>query len=133
MTAVVPTLSPAGWVSDPADKADFLMADLFTSNKHQTFLYGSNVTSASDMIQKNGKNVSRMIESLRDGVEKYLSGYFDFALVTVKTDDSYDINSAQYGLTIAITVNEAGKSYSISNLLTIKNSKFAGVIRLGNE
>jgi hypothetical protein len=126
----VPTLSIAGWISAPVDKADVLMSHFFEAEKSQTHLYGDNVSSLQWLVQRHGNDPSNMSFQLRSTLEAYLNRYFDTAQVTVNVNDD---GTPRYELQVYMQVVADGKTYSIGKLLQVNNSKIQKIINLNND
>lgn len=138
MTVAVPTLSSAGWVRAPADKADFLMSHFFESDKFQTLLYGQNVCNLQWLIERYGHDMTLVCQEIRRDVQVYLARYYDTAnvQVTVDTDPAYNtvVNDSSFvKLRLVMTVTENGKEYSIAKLIEISDGKFKRIANMINE
>lgn len=130
MAIPVPTLTTAGWVTAPADKADALMSHFFEAEKSQTFLYGSNVSSLQSLVEQYGNNPTNMTQELRSALEDYLGRYYTGAIVNINI---YDDGTPRYELRVYVQVTEDGKQYSFGKLLQVNNSKIQKVVSLNNE
>jgi hypothetical protein len=130
MAIPVPSLSSAGWVTAPADKADLIMAHFFEAEKSQTFLYGDNVTSLQWLVEQFGNNPTSMTQELRDALNVYLNRYYTGVIVNINVVDD---GTPRYELRVFIQVTEDGKQYSFGKLLQVTNSKISKIISLNND
>lgn len=138
MTIAVPTLTAAGWVRSPADKADALMSHFYESDKFQTYLYGQAVTNVQWLIEQHGHDVLTLCTRMREALEDYLNRYYDAALVQVTSDDNPSYNetpnqSSKITLRLVITVTDGGRDYSFAKLIQASDSKFERIVDLNNE
>lgn len=138
MTVAVPTLSSNGWVRAPADKADYLLAHFYESDKRQTYLYGENVTNLQWLIEQYGHDIILVCQEVRRAVQLYLSRYYDTAdvQVTSDTEPGYTTvpnDTSFVRLRMVCTVTEEGKEYSIAKLIEISDGKFKKVVNLVNQ
>jgi hypothetical protein len=129
---VVPTLSPAGFVDNIIDKADFLFAHVFESDRSQSYIYPNGVMSVAWFIQEYGHDISTLTMQLRLGLEAYFSSYFDAVAINVISDANETNLTNSVNLTISAHVVDDGVDYSLANLVEITNSKVNKVIRINN-
>lgn len=133
MTVVVPTLSTSGWVKAPSEKADFLLAHFYESDKFQTYLYGQNVTNLQYIIEQTGHDAIAVTQRLRTELETYLGRYYDSALVDVTIADSTTTDAgSQLTIRVFCRVTENGKDYSFGKMIMAMNSKLEKVVDLNN-
>jgi hypothetical protein len=134
MTIAVPTLSATGWTRSPAEKADFLMSHFYESDKFQTYLYGQNVTNLQWLIEQYGNDPARVCREIQDGLQAYLSRYYDSAVVQCTANDNPAINpTSEITLKLFCQVVENGKEYVIARLIMSKDSKFQSIVKMNNE
>ena len=130
---VAPSLSPQGWVSDSASKADILLSWFYESMHSQSYVYGNNVSSIQYILQQYSGDVVLFTQKLQDALELYLSRYYDLAIVSVSNNlDVVDLTNGAADISIYCNVTEGGITYSIGNLLKITNSKITSVSKLVN-
>ena len=129
----VPSLSPAGWISDPAAKADALLSYFFTSMYSQTLIYANEVSSLQYLLQQYGSDVNQLTVQIEKTLNKYLGRYYDLASVTV-TNDVNDLTNITSTANISIfcSITENGQTYSIGNLLKVSNSKVNSISSINN-
>lgn len=128
----VPTLSAAGWITSPAEKADSLFSDFYASDKNQTALYGQNVTNLQWLVQQYGHDVVAITTQLRSALEVYLRRYYPTVNVDVSSDDNIQNLTNQITLKVFCQVTDNGKQYSFGRLITTLNSKISKIVALNN-
>lgn len=128
----VPTLSPAGWVTSPAEKADTLLSHLFLSLKSQSFVYGNNVSSIQGVIEQYGHDITVVTQQMGLLAEAYLRRYYDVAIATVTNNNNATNLTSSAEISIHVQVTENGITYSLGKLLQISNSKITKIITINN-
>lgn len=128
----VPSLSPAGWIKSPSEKIDTLLAHFFESMKSQTALYGNNVTSLADIVNKYGNNPIKLGTEIKLALETYLGRYYTSATVTVTNDDGPSNLNGVITLKLFAEVVDGGTTYSVGKLLETNNSKVTKITKLIN-
>ena len=128
----VPSLSPAGWVTDVATKADILMAWFFESIKSQTYIYGSNVSNLQWLIEEYGSNTMTLTSQISSTLEIYLGRYFDFVSATVTADDTPSNLNGSITITIHCLITDNGIQYSLGKLLQVSDSTVIDIININN-
>lgn len=131
-TTPVPSLSSAGWVRAPAEKADYLMSHWLESDKAQTALYGSKVTNLQYTVEQYGHDPLQLVQSLRSDLEDYLRRYYDAVLVETTTDASPANTNPLYTINIYIEVTELGQVYSFGYILSAEGTKVGKLIKMNN-
>lgn len=133
MTTPVPTLSMAGWVVTPEQKADYLMAHFYESMYNQTYVYLGQVNSIQYVIEQNSGDIPKTCEALRVTLEQYFKRYYDSSIVRVTSDDVTSGNpSSQVNLTVYISVKENDVVYDFAQLISMADSKFLKAVALNN-
>lgn len=128
--AVVPTFSPSGWVSNVLEKADFMLAHFFCTQKSQTHFYKDklNVTSYQSLIADAGSD-----GELASNLNSYLGTYFETQFSNVQMDcqiytDAED-NSKQT-IQIGCTFVYNGVSYTIARAIDLYGTQVKRIYRL---
>ena len=132
MVIPAPSLSAAGWVTSPAEKADLLLSHFYASVKNQTSLYGNNVSNLQWLVQRYGHDVVSLVTQVRSNLEVYLGRYYPAVNVEVGSNDSPSNDTNQITLRVFCQVTENGKQYSFGRLITTINSKIEKIILLNN-
>ena len=131
-TIPVPSLSPSGWITDIAAKADALMSHFFESNKSQSYIYNNNVSNLQWLIEQYGSDSIDLTTQMTSTLEKYLGRYFDLVTVTVTSDDNAKNLSGSVTIKIHCLVTQGGVQYSLGKLLQISNSTVTKIFDINN-
>lgn len=124
------TLSPAGALNTPAEKADALMAHAEASDKSQTALYGSNVTSLAWLFERYSKDIGELCRNIQSAYLDLFSRHFDNVDVDVAVDPNQDVSANQVKLLMYISFSQDGKSYTVGNELYGMNGRFAKTLQI---
>ena len=130
MSAVLPSLSSAGWVSDPSVLIPNLLAEAMVSDASQSTIYFGEITSIADLVQKYQTNPSEMANRLEGALIKYYSRYYSSGVnasvsvpLPIPTDGKYQIN-----MSVIVTTN--GKDYSVSMLANVENGILKNTLKI---
>ncbi|WP_233875070.1 hypothetical protein [Paraburkholderia adhaesiva] len=133
MTTPAPTLSTAGWIVSPQQKADRLMAWLYESQANQSYVFNGNVTSLQYLIAKNAGNIPATCTALQTALTSFFSRYYDLASVQVASDDVLNGNeSSLITLYVYAELTEDGVVYPLNSLIELSSSKLVRVLALNN-
>ncbi len=131
MTTYVPALSITGWAGSPEDKAYYLFAHFYESEKNQTQVYGKNVTNLQWLCAQFEHDIPEFCGQLRKDLSKYLQRYYD----QVEIDTTHNDNKSNPGSIVKVTVSSTvyvdGIKYSFGHLVE-KNGKIAKLLTLVN-
>lgn len=131
--APVPTMSDRGWVSNPGEKADWLLSWFYESDAAQTYIYKGQVQNVQDLLERYGNNIADIVSEMQLGLESYFQRYYDTAIVQVTSNDDPNVNPTNaITLNIAAQVVQDGVKYSVSGLVQGVNSRFQRVINYTN-
>lgn len=130
---VVPTLTPAGWVTNVVDKLDFLITYAFLSNYSQTNIYAGKVTSIPWLIQKHGADVDGLMSQMTVSLEQYFRRYFDEVAVVVERSKLDNPASNKVTMSLIVNVTDDGIKYSLAHAISMKDSNFLSYAKLNNE
>jgi len=133
MTIPVPSLTVAGWVKSPAEKADLLFSHYYESDKFQTYIYGNNVANLQHVIEQNSHDVVALVQAIRSSLEVYLGRYYEAVLVDVSVDEeSEEYKQGNVKLKVYCRITENGKDYSFARLIETIDSKLKQVAKINN-
>jgi hypothetical protein len=131
--APAPTMSDRGWVTNPGEKADFLLSWFYESDAAQTYIYKGKVLNIQNLLERYGSDISAIVTEMQQGLEAYFQSYYDAAIVQVTANDDPSINpSNAITLTVAAQVKQNGETYSVSGLVQQVNSRFVRVTNYVN-
>lgn len=128
MEPAVPSLSTDGWVTDIRKKADLLLAHYFASDYSQSNVFLSRITSLSYQVQTFGHDPTQLRTLIQNGLETYLSRYFDSVEVNVTIEKGARGDTARYDIRFDGVVVQDGLRYSIGRLIEIQNNKVKRVM-----
>ena len=130
----VPTLSTLGYISDPDNKFDALLAHAFVSDYNQTYLYPSNITSVPELIEAGGSNMTALSDSINTGLTRYFNKYYDSVEIDVSVvPNPVNSNSQQITFSVVIKVTENQAQFSYGRLLVTENTRLVNIINLNNN
>lgn len=133
MVTPVPTLSSAGWVVTPAQKADYLMAHFYEAMNNQSYTFPGEVSSIQYVIEQNAGDIPGTCQAIQQVLEKYLSRYYPDVTVQVTSDDQTAGNpSSLVNLTVYITALDTNQRHAFTALIQTVNSKFLKAVNLNN-
>lgn len=131
--APAPTMSDRGWVTNPGEKADFLLSWFYESDAAQTYIYKGKVLNIQNLLERYGSDIGAITTEMQQGLEAYFQSYFDSAIVQVTSNDDPSVNpSNAITLTVSAQVKQDGQTYSVSGLVQQVNSRFQRVLNYVN-
>lgn len=131
--APAPTMSDRGWVTNPGEKADFLLSWFYETDIAQTYIYKGKAINVQALLEQYGNDIAAICNEMQLMLEAYFQAYFDAAIVQVSANDNPSINpSNAITLTITAQVTQDGNQYSVSGLVQEVNSRFMRVINYVN-
>jgi hypothetical protein len=128
MTVLIPTLTPKGFVSAVADKADAAMLNFYVSLYSQTNMYRGSNKPLAYLLQQHGDSQIGMEQALTTELNTYLSRLFELAVVEVSGSSSAN----SINLQLDIMVRDNGSQYSLGHQLLTTNSKIIDIIDIVN-
>lgn len=128
--AVLPTFSPSGWVENPLEKADFMLAHFFTTQKSQTHFYKdkSKVTSYQSLIADAASD-----GELSSQLNSYLNDYFTTQFTNVQMDcriytDSEDNSKQTIQIGCSFVAN--GVPYTLARAIDLLGTQVQRIYKL---
>ena len=129
---IKPSLSIAGWISAPVPKLDELLADFYSAEYSQTYLYYGHVASIQQIVQSNNNDPSATCAGIRTTLKRYLERYFNEATVEAEWINR-DTGQNKADIRIAVSVlDSAGKTYSFHDVVSVMNSKVVAILNANN-
>jgi len=126
----VATLSLAGYLKTPAEKADALMAHAQASDKSQTALYGGAVTSLAWLFDQYSADLGKLCDEVRKAYLDLFGRHFDNTEVTTSLDPIAEGNDNRFVLRLYISFTQDDKSYTVGNLLYGLNGKYQKTMKI---
>ncbi len=133
MAIEVPSLSPAGWVSGPAEKLDRLLSYYFVSEYSQTNLYQGRVKSLPMHIKRYGNDENALQDAMRQALEELLRPYFDQVSVNITTDKPIKDDLGRINVMVDIQVQQDSVTYSAGRELETLNGTLMRIIDINNN
>lgn len=133
MLKSIPSLSQGAYVDDIKLKADLSMVNFFTSEASQSNTFSSNITSITDINQRLGHDIERLISVTRDVLTSYLGRLFDYVVVDVyKYDEAAAFLGPKVDIVIRAIVGDNNITYSMERLLAETDGSFKVVNELNS-
>lgn len=127
----VPSLSPSGWITAPAEKADALFSHFYMSDGLQSSLFPGQVANIQSLVEQYGDNPSRFVQQLEATLRRYIFAFYPEGMDVQA--EAIDLGTDRFDVRLTITVVQGGKQHNFANLINVVNSKIAGIIRSMNE
>lgn len=128
MTIPVPTLSASGWVTSPAEKADYLMAHFFSSDQAQTYFYPGNAFNLQGIMQAYSRNIPELIRELEQRLSAYFGRYYDTAKFEVTSNEAINLDDPSLRITISGQLTSNNKKIALGQLYGVTKGHFRRVI-----
>lgn len=130
MGGMIPTFSPAGWVRNPLEVVDFMVAYFFLTQKSQTHFHKGFVTSYQSLLADYSPETN-----LSGEIETHLGDYLKTQFTNVQLEVSIgpsdgDVNNNEQTVTIGCSFNTADKRYSLSHAIALLGTQVKRVWRL---
>ena len=134
MSTPLPTLSTSGFVYQPIEKIDFLLAHFFYSDKAQSSLYGTSVANLQAILEKNSGSMDNTASDVQNSLQSYLQKHFDAVSVNVRySEEDPDKSASRIDLKINIVVTVNQIEYEVTKMIKTIDGKFKEFISLNNE
>ena len=123
MTFYFPSLSTDGWITDPQQIADNMLAHFITSEHSQTQLYGDSIASYAWCVAQSQGNISDTIKIMERTLKQYYSTCFSAVEVTV-SDISENKDSSRVTLGIYLNyTDDKGIQHNLAKSIQEMNGK----------
>lgn len=123
---VIPTMSVVGYVTNPMNRLDYLLAYWLTTHFHQSYTARTTLHSFQYLIQQYDGEPDRLAAAVSRDLTEYLTPHFDSAECTALAKyPKGRANTKFYHLSIGLTVTQDGIGYDIvSKFLEVNDGKF---------
>lgn len=126
----LPTFSPAGWVKNPLETLDYMLAYFFETQRSQSHFHKGLVTSYQYIIAE-AASPGQLASDLETKLGDYLKTQFTSVQLAVKVEGyNGDINNSQLAITIGCTFDADGKRYTISHAVDVLGTQVKRIQRL---
>lgn len=130
----VPTLSTFGYVTNVAEKVDFLLAHFVEADKLQSTIYPDHVASLQWLLEENMGSMTSTVSAVQTAVQNYMNRYFDSSSVECTyEEENAEKSSSRILLTLSITVVQNGNEYHADKLMRVVEGRFKEFVKINNE
>lgn len=124
------TFSPSGWVTNPLEMADFMMAYFFETQKSQTHFHKTSITSYQSLIA-DAASPSELASSIEMYLGEYLKTQFQNVSLEVTVDGALgDPDNNKLEIVIGCSFDAAGVRYTISHAIEALGTQVKRIQRL---
>lgn len=128
--ATLGTFSPSGWVTNPLEIVDFMLAYFFLTQQSQTHFHPAFVTSYQSLLADNAPD-DNLAGAIENAFIAYMSTEFTNVQLNVKVaGKDNDENNNEQTVTIACSFTADGKTYSLSNAIDLLGTQVKRIYRL---
>ncbi len=127
-----PSLSDIGWISDSLQKADALFADFLVAEYSQSTLYPGQVSSLTYIMQQGSGDPTLTAENLENALLEYFSRYFSNVTCNVTYPGNQQSSRVYLNIALAFEDPNNGKTYSLTKVATLQDSKVVAIENLNN-
>lgn len=129
------SMTPAGFIDDPADISTFKFIDYLTTNASQSVIHKGHMYSLAETIAKNPNNMTGVALQIRSDINNLCSGYLDNLEVDVRPMPIQEDNVDTHDYTMLISVSFSGKNgrETLAHSLSVKDSKISNVARVSSS
>ena len=127
---IVPTFSPSGWVSNPLERVDYMLAYFFETQKSQSHFHKGVVTSYQSLIA-DAVDKAQLSTSLETALGDYLKTQFDNVQLEISISGANGKpDNSELTITIACTLDADGTRYSISHAVELLGTQVKKLNRI---
>lgn len=123
----IPTLSSQGWVTALEVQVDSIFSWFLTSDYSQSVLYHGQIRSLPWIIQRYERTPNALTEEIRRVLDDLFGRYFDSARTSADYEEVNDPSTNRYNLLVSCTIENAGKEYNLSRLISVVNGKVSKI------
>lgn len=128
--SLLPTFSPAGWVTNPYEKVDYMLSHFFETQRSQTHFHSNAVTSYQFLIA-DAKSMGELKTSIEMRFADFLKSQFTNVELEVKIDGAFgDKDNSELTITISCTFEADGKRLSIAHAVDALGTQVKRIYRL---
>jgi hypothetical protein len=128
--SLLPTFSPAGWVGNPLEVVDYMLAYFFETQKSQSHFHKGVVKSYQTILADNN-SPAQIASELETVLIDYFKTQFTNVQLSVQVDDAFGIpDNSEQTVTIGCTFDSQGKRYSLSHAVELLGTNVKRIYRL---
>lgn len=128
----IPTMGIKGWIDNPEDKADYIIACFMEANTSMSVTHRDQSKSLQFLLKKHANRMLDLETALQDTLDQMLKDAFNaqsYAQVTVTADpqkpDEFSIDFTGFVVT-------EGKTYTVGYMVQFENSRVKKIARINN-
>ena len=130
MTAVVPSLSEQGWITDSYKILNNIVSYYILTDAAQTLVFEGNLISLPETYYKYINQPVEMASAIKSDLDKMISRYFPIAEVNTEAKAMTD---SQYAILLyAAAVTEDGTRIELSKVVEISTTGLRKIIEVNN-
>jgi hypothetical protein len=129
----VPSISTHGWVKDPGQKLDRLLAYFFTSRHNQDRLFLGKVSSMQRILAENSYVPAQCVTDVQIKLTEFLKGYFSSVNVTCTVVEPDTYQGSSNTLSILVEFSDSGETRLGGYQFNTSNSSFQKVAQVLNS
>lgn len=129
----VPSISTHGWVTDPGQKLDRLLAYFFTSRHNQDYLFAGRVSSMQRILAENSYNPNKCIPAVEVQLNAFLKNYFSSVNITCAVIEPDSYQGSSNTLSILVEFSDSGITRQGGYQFNTSNSSFQKVAQVLNQ
>lgn len=128
--SLLPTFSPAGWINNPLEKMDYMLAYFFETQKSQSHFH-KNVVTSYQSILADSASPAQIASDLESKLGDYLKTQFENVKLDVTVEGANgNPDNSQLTVVIACTFDADGKRLSISHAVELLGTQVKRIQRL---
>ena len=124
----LPTLSSAGWVTNPLEQIDYMLAYFFTTQKSQTHFFKGTVTSYQSLLADNDPDAG-LASAIESELTDYLKTQFTDVKLDVRIEAQNPTDKTELTVVIGCTLTAGGQPYSVSHAIELLGTQVKRVFR----
>lgn len=127
---ILPTFSPSGWVTNPLERVDYMLAYYFETQKSQSHFHKEVVTSYQYLIA-NSNNMGQLGSDLETSLGDYLKTQFQNVQLEVSIEGANgNPDNSELTITIGCTFDADGTRYSIAHAVELLGTQVKKLNRI---
>ena len=128
--SVLPTFSPAGWVTNPIEQVDYLVAYFFETQKSQSHFHKAAVTSYQFLLAE-AQSEGDLKSNVETAFGDLMKSQFVDVQIEVNIDGAFgDDDNNELTITIGCSFGALGKRYFISHAIDMLGTNVKKINRL---
>lgn len=128
--SVLPTFSAGGWVTNPLEQVDYMVAYFFETQKSQSHFHKGVVTSYQFLLAQ-ANSMGELGSSIEISFGDFMKSQFDAVQLECRVDGAFgDPDNNELVVTIGCSFSAAGKRYTISHAIDLLGTNVKKIRRL---